>query len=85
MPVPSKESEPSSIYMLGASIWPLSMIFLLDFGTVLTVWYYLSFISRHAHSMWENCDLINWFNPTTFCVPVPSHDLDFQHHTLWSF
>jgi len=31
----------------------------------------------------------NWwkyrFNPTLFVVPVPSQDLDFQRHMLWSF
>jgi len=30
--------------VLGVSILPLSMIFLLDFGTVPTVWYFLFFI-----------------------------------------
>ena len=40
VPVSSQESEQSCICVLGVSIWPLSMIFLLDFGTVLTVWYF---------------------------------------------
>ena len=27
---------------------------------------------------------INWLNPATFFVPVPSQDFDFQHHMSWS-
>ena len=38
VPVPSKECEQSGIYVLGVSILPLSIIFLLEFGTV---WYSL--------------------------------------------
>jgi hypothetical protein len=30
--------------VLGISFLPFSLIFLLDFGTVLTVWYFLFFI-----------------------------------------
>jgi hypothetical protein len=37
--VPSQESEKSCICVLEVSILPLSTIFLLDFGTVPTVWY----------------------------------------------
>ena len=39
--VPSQESEWSCMF---AAILPLSTIFLLDFGTVLTVWYILFYI-----------------------------------------
>jgi hypothetical protein len=34
---------------LGVSILPLSTIFLLDFRTVLTVWYFLLFILFHIY------------------------------------
>ena len=33
---------------------------------------------------WEGRDPINRFNPATV-LSVPSHDLYFQHHMLWSF
>ena len=39
--VSSQESERSCICVLEVSILPLSTIFLLDFGAVLTVWYVL--------------------------------------------
>ena len=38
LPVLSKGSERSYICLLGVSMLPLSTIFLLDFGTFLTVW-----------------------------------------------
>ena len=38
--VPSQESERSCICVLGVSILLLSMIFILDFGLVATVWYF---------------------------------------------
>jgi hypothetical protein len=41
MPVPSLENEWSC--MLWVSIMPLSTILLLDFGTVLIVWYLVGF------------------------------------------
>ena len=33
----------------------------------------------------ENWDSIIQFNPATFCVPVPSQDLNFERHMSWSF
>jgi hypothetical protein len=39
VPVPWQESEQSCICVLGVSILPLSTMFLLDCGTVLTMWY----------------------------------------------
>ena len=36
-PVPRKDSERSCIYVLGVSVLPLSVFFLVDFGTVSTV------------------------------------------------
>ena len=44
VPAQREESEWSCIYMLGESISLFSTIFLLDFGTVPTVWYFLFFI-----------------------------------------
>ena len=44
VPVPSQRSKGSYICVLGVSTLPLYMISLLDFGTVLTVWYFLLFI-----------------------------------------
>ena len=45
MPVTDQESERSCIYVLGVSILPLSTIyFRLDYGNVVTVWYFLFFI-----------------------------------------
>ena len=41
VPVLSQESERSCIYVLGISNLPISTIFLLNFGTVPTVWYFL--------------------------------------------
>jgi hypothetical protein len=38
--VPSKKREHSCICELGVSILPFSAIFLLDIGTVVTVWYF---------------------------------------------
>ena len=49
VPAPSQESEWSCICVLGVSILPLSTIFLLDFRTVLTVWYFLLFILFHIY------------------------------------
>jgi hypothetical protein len=43
--LPSKGSVWSYICVLGASLLPLSTIFLLNYGTVPTVWYALFFIS----------------------------------------
>jgi hypothetical protein len=40
VPVPSQESKQSCIYVLEVLKLPLSMIFLLNIGTVLTVWYF---------------------------------------------
>ena len=40
VPVPRQESERSCICVLGVLILPLYTIFLLDFGTVPTVWYF---------------------------------------------
>jgi hypothetical protein len=39
MPLPSHESDWSSICLVGLSILSLSMIFLLDFVTVTTMWF----------------------------------------------
>ena len=45
MPVTDQESERSCIYVLGVSILPLSTIYSrLDYGNVVTVWYFLFFI-----------------------------------------
>ena len=61
VPVPSRESEWSyiTICVLGVSILPLSVIFLLNFGTVSTVWYF--FVSTCGYTYpcfiflyWEN-------------------------------
>jgi hypothetical protein len=41
VPVPSQESERSRICEQVVSILPLSTIFLLHFGNVPTVWYFL--------------------------------------------
>ena len=41
VPVPSQESEWSCICVLELSIFPLSTIFLLDFGTVPTVVFFV--------------------------------------------
>ena len=41
--VPSKEIKCSCICLLGMSTLPLSMVFLLDFETVLTWYFYISF------------------------------------------
>lgn len=30
-------------------------------------------------------DPINQFHPITFCIPVPSQNVDFQRHMEWSF
>ena len=43
VPVPSQESERSCICVLRVSFLPLSTFFLLDFGTGLTMWYFLFF------------------------------------------
>ena len=43
VPVPSQESKRSCICMLGVSILPLSMIFLLDFGTFPIVFFFFLF------------------------------------------
>jgi hypothetical protein len=48
MPVPSQESERSCNCLLGVSVVPLSTIFLLEFGTVPTVWYF--FVFRFIHN-----------------------------------
>jgi hypothetical protein len=40
VPVPSQEHQQSCISVLEVSILPLSAIFLLDFGTVLTVFHF---------------------------------------------
>jgi len=37
--VPSQETERPCICVFGVSVLPLSVIFLLDFRNVLTVWY----------------------------------------------
>jgi len=44
VPVPSLEIKGSCICMLGISILPLSTIFLLHFGTITTMSYFLLFI-----------------------------------------
>ena len=44
VPVPSQESELSCICVVGVSLLPLPMIYLLDFGTVPTVWHLVVFI-----------------------------------------
>ena len=44
MPVPTHESELSSVCLLGVAILPPSTIFLLDFRTNPTAWYLFSFI-----------------------------------------
>jgi len=43
VPVPSQESELSCICVVGVSLLPLSMIYLLDFGTVPTVFAFCCF------------------------------------------
>ena len=45
----------SCICVLGVSIWPLSVIFLFDFGTVLTVWYFLFFILLVGQKYKDKC------------------------------
>jgi hypothetical protein len=40
VPVANQESQRACICVLVVSIFPLSMIFILDFETVLTVWYF---------------------------------------------
>jgi uncharacterized membrane protein len=40
VPVPSQKTEQSCICVLSVSILPVSTIFLLNFGTVPTVWYF---------------------------------------------
>ena len=48
--VPRQKSESSYIGLLGESILSLSVIFIFDFGIVLSVWYFvffLHFISIH--------------------------------------
>ena len=43
VPVPSQESERSCNFMFGLSILPLFTTFLLEYGSVLTVWYFFYF------------------------------------------
>ena len=43
MPAPSQETEQTYIDILGVSIVRLPTIFLMDFRTVLTMWYFLFF------------------------------------------
>ena len=43
--VPNQEIERSCICVLGVSLLSLSTILILDFGNVLTVWYFFVFIS----------------------------------------
>jgi len=59
LPVPSQESEQSSICVLRVSILPLSMIFLLDFWTVPTVWYFLFF---YIFELFQQCGIFNCFS-----------------------
>jgi len=64
------ESELPCIYLLGVLILPLSTIFLLDFGTVLTVWYFFSrfwncfdsVVFFAFHIITRNVDLYNKTN-----------------------
>ena len=46
-PIPSQESERSCIYVLGVNILTLSVIFLLYFRNVPTLWGFLFFLSSH--------------------------------------
>ena len=50
MPVSSQETERSCICVLGVYILLISTIFLFDFGTVSTDWYFLFFISSISFS-----------------------------------
>ena len=47
MPIPRFESKPSCIYVVRVSIVTLSMICILDFGTVLALTYFLFLILSH--------------------------------------
>ena len=38
---------------------------------------------KSSYQEGEGWDHTNQFNPTTFCVPVQRHDLDFQSHISW--
>jgi len=50
IPVPSQECDQSCIVVLGLSILHISTSFLLDCGTVLSLWYFLFFILFHLIS-----------------------------------
>jgi hypothetical protein len=53
VPVPWQKMEWSCSCVLGVSILPLSTIFLLDFGHVLTVWYF-------SIRFWTCSDSMKW-------------------------
>ena len=58
MPLPSSESDWSSIGLVGLSILSLSMIFLLDFVTVTTMWFSsLHFMTKLIFTYNENSSL----------------------------
>ena len=68
--VPSQESERSCICVLGVSILHLSVIFLLDWGTVLTVWYFWGFLFHFSFGS-RNCSdkcCILCFSPFFYCI-----------------
>jgi len=46
---------------------------------------FISKKNKNETSRREGRDLSNRFNCTTFVVPVPSPDLDFQRYMSWSF
>ena len=66
VPVPSQESDQSCIYVFGLSILAISMSFLLMFGVVTRVWYFL-FIPP--------C-FIKWLYQLFYEVPVPSQGIE---------
>ena len=67
MSIPSQASEWSYICVLRISILPVSLIFLLDFGTVPTVWYFIIFFFIDRELL-RRC-VIMYIHPT-YCVIV---------------
>ena len=67
MSIPSQASEWSCICVLRISILPLSLIFLLDFGTVPTVWYFI-FHFVIDRELLRRCVIV-YVHPT-YCVIV---------------
>jgi hypothetical protein len=70
VPIPSQESKWSSICVLGYRLFSVSSIFLLDFGTVPTVWYILCFILllQLANATEEMADASNYNDIRLFKV-----------------